>query len=61
MFILTQVFSLVYLGLGIAALFLKDFIPGLPAWGQILFGVACVLYAGFRFYRSYGIWKEANE
>jgi cytochrome c biogenesis protein CcdA len=60
-FILTQLFTLVYLGLGFAAIFVSDFLPWLQPWLRVLFGVACIIYAGVRFYRSYAIWKEAQN
>ncbi len=60
-FILTLLFSVVYLGLGIAILFLKDFMPWLNGWFKIIFGIGCILYAGIRFWRFYILWKESNE
>lgn len=59
-FIITQLFSLVYLGLGLAVIFLKDFMPWLDGWIKLAFGVACIFYAGIRFYRSYLLWREQN-
>lgn len=60
-FILSLVFSVVYLGLGIAIL--AEIIPlaWLERWATILFGAGLILYAGVRLYRSYLIYKEATE
>jgi hypothetical protein len=60
LFIITQLFTIVYLGLGIATLSMPNFFPWLPFWGRLLFGIACILYASLRFYRSYIIWKESQ-
>ena len=62
-FLLSLVFSVVYLCMGIALVTKFFEIPWLmdPEWLQISFGVAMILYSGVRFYRSYLIFQEAKE
>jgi hypothetical protein len=62
-FLLSLVFSVVYLVMGIALVTKFFEIPWLmdPQWLQISFGVGLILYSGVRFYRSYLIYQEAKE
>lgn len=60
-FVLSLVFSVVYLGLGIVLIAGIILIPWLELWLQIAFGIGLILYAFSRFYRAYLVYKEERE
>jgi hypothetical protein len=60
-YLLSIVFSVVYLTLGIVLVAKFIEIPGLSYTWQLIFGVAMIFYSGVRFYRSYRFYKEAKE
>jgi len=62
-FLLSLVFSVVYLVMGVALVTFLFEIPWLmdPIWLQVGFGVGLIVYAIIRLYRSYLIFQEARE
>lgn len=60
-FILSLVFSVVYLSLGIVLVGKYIIIPWLDFWLQLVFGIGMILYAGVRLYRAYMIYQESKD
>jgi len=62
-FLLSLVFAVVYVVMGIALVTFMFEIPWLmdPIWLQVGFGVGLIIYGLVRLYRSYLIFQESRE